>query len=70
MDINKTMQTWYGLYTVYGIPFVDDAIALYEGGWRSSDRELLKREYNLDEETADAYILVFRRIEEDEKNAE
>lgn len=30
------------------------AAALYDGGWRSKDRDEIKEEYNMDDEWADA----------------
>ena len=32
----------------------DSAAALYDGGWRSTDKEEIKKEYNMDEELAEA----------------
>ncbi len=32
----------------------DCAAALYDGGWRSTDKDEIKKEYNMDEEWAEA----------------
>lgn len=32
----------------------DYAAALYDGGWRSTDKEEIKKKYNMDEEWAEA----------------
>lgn len=32
----------------------DCAAALYDGGWRNTDKDEIKKEYNMDEEWAEA----------------
>ena len=46
----------------------DIAAELYDGGWRSSDRELLMTELRMSEEQADQICKLFDTYEEDEKN--
>ena len=41
------------------------AAALYDGGWRSSDRAWMMNEYNLTEEEADELCLALYELEQD-----
>lgn len=43
------------------------AAALYDGGWRASDREELIGTYELTPEEADAIVADLREIEEEER---
>ena len=38
--------------------------SLYDGGWKSTDREELKREYGLTDEEADELVAELKKIEE------
>ena len=40
--------------------------SLYDGGWRSTDREELKREYGLTDEEADRLAGELKEIEENQ----
>ena len=41
------------------------AAALYDGGWRSDDRDELIEEYELTEEEADSLVKELKKIEEE-----
>lgn len=41
----------------------DSAIALYDGGWRASDREQLISEYDLTPDQADEIVAALAEIE-------
>lgn len=51
----KDIETW------------DTACNLYDGGWRSGDKDLLIEEYGLTEEQADGIVDALDRIEYSEK---
>lgn len=48
----------------------DAASALYDGGWRASDKEMLMEEHGMDEEYADQICRELESYEEREKNRE
>ena len=56
---------WAWLYSVYGYSLVEDAVALFDGGWRPEDKEDLIREYEFSEDEADKYVDVFERLVKD-----
>lgn len=41
------------------------AAALYDGGWRSTDRDQMMSEYNLTQEEADGICEVLAELEQD-----
>ena len=46
--------------------FITSAAALYDGGWRSSDREQMIEEYDLTEEEADGLCAALADLEAEE----
>ena len=50
--------------TNYNNPY--SAASLYEGGWRSSDKEEITKEYGLTREEADELVAELKAIEENQ----
>lgn len=46
---------------------MDSAVALYDGGWRSSDRDQLISEYDLTPDQADEIAAALAEIESEEE---
>ena len=59
------IKGWSWLYSVYGAKLVEDAVALYDSGWRPDDKDDLMQEYELDDDVADKYIDVFIQLDKD-----
>lgn len=62
-EMEDNTMTHRIIITTDDIRIQDQAVALYDGGWRSDDRDELVQEYGLSDDEADRIVEYLRRLD-------